>query len=101
MLDIRLLKSYTYGGRPLTVSRPPPPPTDPVVLDIRPLKSYTSGGRPLTVHGRRFDSVQQPRMMVFNETDLSPINVTVSSVSTWLLTARKLALSNHQFVQSV
>ncbi|KAF0310108.1 Plexin-B [Amphibalanus amphitrite] len=45
---------------------------DPVVLDIRPLKSYVSGGRPLTVHGRQFDSIQQPKIIVFNETALRP-----------------------------
>ncbi|XP_043246790.1 plexin-B-like [Amphibalanus amphitrite] len=55
---------------------------DPVVLDIRPLKSYVSGGRPLTVHGRQFDSIQQPKIIVFNETALRPINATVCTVLT-------------------
>ncbi|XP_043224973.1 plexin-B-like [Amphibalanus amphitrite] len=55
---------------------------DPVVLDIRPLKSYVSGGRPLTVHGRQFDSIQQPKIIVFNETALRPINTTVCTVLT-------------------
>ncbi|XP_037071066.1 plexin-B-like [Pollicipes pollicipes] len=53
---------------------------DPSVLDIKPLKSYTSGGRPLTVHGRHLDSVQAPRMIVFNETHRRPVNSTLCLV---------------------
>ncbi|XP_037071029.1 plexin-B-like [Pollicipes pollicipes] len=53
---------------------------DPSVLDIKPLKSYASGGRLLTVHGRHLDSVQAPRMIVFNETHRRPINSTLCRV---------------------
>ncbi|XP_023931649.1 hepatocyte growth factor receptor [Lingula anatina] len=39
---------------------------DPVVEKIMPLTSFISGGRNLTVTGKNFDSIQQPKMFVWN-----------------------------------
>ncbi|XP_023930655.1 plexin-B-like [Lingula anatina] len=39
---------------------------DPVVEKIMPLTSFVSGGRILTVIGKNFDSIQQPKIFVWN-----------------------------------
>lgn len=51
---------------------------DPNIIDIHPLKSYLSGGREILVRGEYLDSVQQPKMAVFDEQE-KLINETVSS----------------------
>ncbi|OQR75680.1 plexin B-like [Tropilaelaps mercedesae] len=55
---------------------------DPQIVDIHPLRSYLSGGREILVRGEFFDSVQQPRMAVFDPEDLDskPLNETICSV---------------------
>ncbi|XP_013413099.1 hepatocyte growth factor receptor [Lingula anatina] len=44
---------------------------DPVVDKIMPLTSFVSGGRILTVTGKNFDSIQQPKMFVWNGNEKS------------------------------
>lgn len=54
---------------------------DPTIQRIFPLKSYVSGGRSVTVIGSNFDSIQQPRLAIFN-IDGSFINDTICDVIT-------------------
>lgn len=42
---------------------------DPRIMQIKPLRSFVSGGRILTVHGMYLDSIQNPELEVFFETN--------------------------------
>ena len=51
---------------------------DPTVTGISPLKSISSGGRMIQVQGTGFNSVANPRIVVYSENSKTPINDTVS-----------------------
>lgn len=67
-------------GATLTLAHPFVFGKDPNIFDIRPLRSYLSGGREILVRGEFLDTVQQPRMAVFDpdDNDNKPLNETVS-----------------------
>ncbi|XP_022708589.1 plexin-B-like [Varroa jacobsoni] len=73
---------------------------DPNILDIRPLRSYQSGGREILVRGEFLDSVQQPRMAVFDpgDNDNKPLNETTCSVvnSTLMICPSPFVLGVHK-----
>lgn len=54
-------------GANLTYTEPFTYTADPTIRYIHPLKSFISGGRPIKVLGTNLTSIQQPRMVVFNE----------------------------------
>lgn len=43
---------------------------DPKIMQIKPLKSFTSGGRMITVHGTNLDSIQKPELEVYLNDEL-------------------------------
>ncbi|KAM8702809.1 hypothetical protein ACLKA7_005158 [Drosophila subpalustris] len=77
-----------FYGTYYNMMQPPPPmpcsifnyTQDPRIMQIKPLRSFVSGGRILTVHGMYLDSIQNPELEVFfdservNKTSCTVIN---------------------------
>ncbi|PRD35992.1 UNVERIFIED_CONTAM: PlexB [Trichonephila clavipes] len=66
-------------GANITYPNPFTYTSDPTLRYIHPLKSFMSGGRYVKVMGTNLTSVQQPRMVVFNEHNV--VNETVCEVT--------------------
>ena len=49
---------------------------DPKIMEIKPLRSFISGGRIIAIHGSNFDSIQIPKMGVYDRNELKEINRT-------------------------
>lgn len=75
---VRTLTLIIDGANRTLTGHPFKYKSDPVIAEIKPLMSFMSGGRVITVHGTNFDTIQNPEMVVFVNSDFHyPVNKTV------------------------